>query len=313
MPVKKDESPVVLPTNDLAFKKLLSSPDHKEVARGFIEAFFGSEVAAGEITITNPYAIVGNPRDEGDRRRLLATFRDITFTVGLADVTVELQVRRYAHFEARALYYAFDLFNSHYHEAGPGEAERYGSLRPVYAVNVLDYQHFRCPHAVHMFPLKEVLWPGEGFELRWLRIGFVEFRKDVFASEEQRWWAEFLRTGVAPAGAPGYLEEAATLIKYMNLTGEEKAVIDLAEKDLADREAELEWERERGEAIGEERGKAMGEAIGEARGEDRALRRFVEGALDRGLPVGEIAGIVGVPVGQVLAWAGPRGQGRQAG
>jgi len=33
-------------------------------------------------------------------------------------------------------------------------------------------------------------------------------------------------------------------------TREEKAVIDLAEKDLADREAELEWERER-QGIGE--------------------------------------------------------------
>ena len=57
---EKDESPVVLPTNVLAFKKLLSSPEHKEVARGFIGAFFGPEVAAGEITISNPYSIVGN-------------------------------------------------------------------------------------------------------------------------------------------------------------------------------------------------------------------------------------------------------------
>jgi len=302
MPDKK-KPPVVLPTNDLAFKKLLSSPDHEEVARGFIGAFFGPEVAAGDITITNPYAIVGDPRDERDRRRLLQTFRDITFTVGLADVTVELQVRHEKCFEQRALYYAFDLFNGHYHEAAPGEDEDrtswYKSLRPVYSLSVLDHEHFLCRHAVHMFPLKEVLWPGEGLELRWLRVGFVEIGKAVFVREEQRWWCEFLGTGVAPAGAPGYLEEAATIIEYMNLTREEQAVIDLAEKDRAIQASERAGELDDARLEGEARGRAAGE--------DEGRRQMIELALGQGRSVEEIAGWYRVPASQVLAWAGRQG------
>ena len=142
------------------------------------------------------------------------------------------------------------------------------------AINVLGHGHFLCRHAVHMFPLKEVLWPDEGLALRWLKIGFVEFRKDVFAAAEQRPWCEFLRTGQAPAGAPGYLEEAATIIKYINLTGEEQAVIDLAEKGLATREAELKREREHGEA----------------RGEGRAQARTAQPAWGHGFRVGQAGG-----------------------
>jgi len=122
---------------------------------------------------------------------------------------------------------------------------------------------------------------------------------------------------VAPAGAPGYLEEAATIIKYVNLTGEEQAVIDLADKDRAilvsERANELEDAREEGEARGEARGVAIGEARGRAAGEDEGRRQMIEMALDCGRSFEEIARLYRVPVSQVVAWAGPRGQGRQAG
>jgi len=100
----------------------------------------------------------------------------------------------------------------------------------------------------------------------------------------------------------------------MNLTGEEQAVIDLAEKDRAlrasERANELEDAREEGEArgvaIGEARGVAIGEARGRAAGEDEGRRQMIELALDQGRSVEEIAGWYRVPVSQILAWAGRR-------
>ena len=279
------------PTHDLAFKKLLASPDHMTVAQGFIETFFALKVDLVDITITNPYAIVGNPEETADRRRLIQTFRDITYTVGLADVTVELQVRRRTHFEARALYYACNLFNRHYHETDPDTPDRdqyYASLRPVYSLNVLEYLHFDCAHAVHMFDLADALWPEEQLRLGWLKVGFVEIArtKTEFKAETQRLWCDFLASGQAPPGAPDYLREAASMINYVNLTGEEQAVIDLVEKFEADRAAEIEW--------------------AEKDGEDRARRRMMGQAMSRGRSVQEIADFFGVPLDEAAAWAGNR-------
>ena len=298
-------TPVVLPTHDLAFKKLLASPDHKTVAQGFIQTFFDLNINLADIAIVNPYAIIPNP-DHHDPHRLIETFRDITFTVPVADLTVELQVRRLAHFEARALYYTFDLFTSHFHEPGPPTPDshrHYASLRPVYSVNVLKYAHFDCRHAVHMFEPTDTLWPDEALKLDWWRAGFVEIHRDKteFATETQRLWCQFLATGQAPPGAPDYLDEAANMISYMNLTREEQAVIDLAVKHEADRAAEIEWAEEHGKTIGE----TIGEARGEARGEDRTRRRLARRAFDQGLSADQITRLFEIPADEVAAWGEP--------
>jgi predicted transposase YdaD len=83
-------------------------------------------------------------------------------------------------------------------------------------------------------------------------------------------WAEFLSTGLAPQGAPEYLDEAAGLVKYWNSDPKEQAM-----RTRLRRAEELEYlvshyerrvGREEGEAEGIIKGKAEGRIEGEAEG-----------------------------------------------
>jgi len=97
------------------------------------------------------------------------------------------------------------------------------------------------------------------------------------------------------------------MIRYINLTREEQAVIDLAEKDRAIQASERAGELEDARLEGEARGVAIGEARGRTAGEDEGRRQMIELALDQGRSVEEIAGWYRVPASQVLAWAGRQG------
>jgi len=44
-------------TNDLMFKKLLASEEHKDILQGFIKDFCGLDVECSEIQIETPYSI----------------------------------------------------------------------------------------------------------------------------------------------------------------------------------------------------------------------------------------------------------------
>jgi len=46
---------IILPTNDLAFKKLFANNAHKDIPIGFIQDFY--EIPMADITIENPYSI----------------------------------------------------------------------------------------------------------------------------------------------------------------------------------------------------------------------------------------------------------------
>ena len=111
----------------------------------------------------------------------------------------------------------------------------------------------------------------------------MEIGKTVFQNDDQRMWCEFLRTGCAPPGAPAYLVEAATMVDYMNLLPEERAVIDLAEKEKAILSAERSWE--------------LRHALAEGRAE--GTRRVIRAALDQGHSVEEVAEFLGLPLQQV--------------
>jgi len=240
---------IVMPTTDLGFKKILASNEHKTITQGFIADFFGLHVKLDDIHIVNPYSIktYPDPTQDDPAQILRHTSRDVTVEVDLVDMTVELQMRHQPTFVQRAYYYLADLYTSGYNrdlDTASLDPDRYSSLRPAWSINILGEAMFDCPHSYHMFTLHDHA-TGEELAPELVRFGFYELTK-TDAQPQMARWRDFLTTGQASASDPDYLREAASIIEYINLSPQERHMIDAMEKASADYDAGLYWARHDG-------------------------------------------------------------------
>jgi predicted transposase/invertase (TIGR01784 family) len=194
----------ILPTNDLAFKKLLTSEDHKSVTQGFIKDLFKIDVELDKIHFRTPYTIYVVDQDDTESTQQLRTsIRDITIEVESADLTVELQIRKEVFFTQRALYYAANLLTARKEDSKDTRDQTFQAILPVRSLNILGFNMFGCEHAQHTFWLKDDTWTGEQLTLDWLSVGFLELRKSMFVDDRARLWAKFLLSGYAALRNPG--------------------------------------------------------------------------------------------------------------
>jgi predicted transposase/invertase (TIGR01784 family) len=172
------------------------------------------------------------------------TISDVSFSLNTKDLLIEMQVRRQEFFSERTLYYAFMKYCGNYSKQGAmkrhkdGTFDRYSSLRPVYTLNVLDYNYFKGDDALWNFTLYDTK-KGKGLGKELINIGYLQLHKTKFENEQQRQWRDFFITGKAPEGSPDYIKKAESLIKYVNLSEEEKTMIDMVSKAQADYDAVL--------------------------------------------------------------------------
>jgi len=228
------------PTSDLGFKKILASEDHKTITQGFIKDFFGLNVELDDIHIINPYSI--HEFEDGEStQKLRQTLRDITIEVVNTDLAVEMQVRREGHFVQRALYYLDDLYISHYND----RQHRYMDLRPVWSMNLMGHQLFDDQRALHTFSYRDDL-TSERLSPVLKRLGFFELTKTGATTPELSSWRDFLVTGQSQDDDPTYIRSAADIIRWVNLSQEERNMDKLLEKAIADQEDALDFAREEG-------------------------------------------------------------------
>ena len=291
----------ILPTGDLAFKKVLGSEENKDILAGFIEDFFG--VRAEEIKIDNPYsiAVCRELLARGEVTKLRQTLKDVAATFRAADFVAEVQIKRTSYYEERSLYYPFERFVQNYARvdaarAGEGSRPvRYSGLRPVYAMNVLGYRLFgEDEDALRIFELYD---PKRGKRFKeLLKIGFFELGKEKIETANQKHWRDYFVGGTACECAPEYIKKASKIIDYVSMSEEERKLISAMERIEANDEAERYYiateNRAIGEAIGEARGEARGraegEAIGEAKGEAKN-NEMIKNLLSLGVPISQIA------------------------
>jgi hypothetical protein len=104
-----------------------------------------------------------------------------------------LQVRKELYFSERSLYYPFDKFCSHYNEQGAMETDKYGnpdrysSLRPVYSLNILGYNHFtEDEDALRIFSLYDKE-REKAFGKELIKVGYFELYKTNIETDNQRY------------------------------------------------------------------------------------------------------------------------------
>jgi len=232
------EQKIVMPTTDLAFRKLLGSNESKPLLAGLLKEFYNTSVRPEEISIINPYSIKQFANDTEDatettrqplvQSQFVETKRDITCTIiNTADFTIEMQVAHDRTFIKRILYYWADLYMHNYSKNNEGN--KYASLKPVWSLNILDFNLFDDDDCYHLFNIRNHLKPHAPLPLPLsdiMTLGFFELNKDASANPAWQGWKEFLKTGQVPNYAPDYLKEAAKIIEYQNLSDQERKVID---------------------------------------------------------------------------------------
>jgi predicted transposase/invertase (TIGR01784 family) len=254
-------------TNDLAFKKVLASEENKDILQGIISDFFGVRPEIGDIAIKNPYSVRAclewaGLKEGEEATTLRQTLRDVSASAKVADITIELQIKKDIFFSERSIYYAFEAFCGNYSRPGgmktdPGERpNRYSSLKPVYALNILGYAHFPGDNdALRIFALHDAK-RGKAFDRDYIRIAYFELAKERTETENQRHWKEYFMTGEASGGAPGYIAKASKAIELANLGKEEKEMADALEKARAIHDSEMYTAWADGITEGEAKGKA---------------------------------------------------------
>ncbi|MDR0990894.1 MAG: hypothetical protein LBL92_06015 [Propionibacteriaceae bacterium] len=292
------------PTQDLLFKKMLASPGHLSVTQGFIRDFFDLEVPLENIHLTHGYSIGHYTKilrdhldDLHEVRRLFHVERDITIQVQVADLTIELQIQPHMAFLKRLLYYGFRRYTENYRpDIG------YRSLLPVRSLALLGFplypqQELGCHHFVLTSDSADDVAAIPEFQLT-----VVEYRKSLFATEEQAAWCHFLNGQGIPQHAPDYLAEAATIINDANLTGEEKDLMNITMDEfigieMAEREAAV----EEGHAEGLAQGLAEGLAKGLTEGHAEERAEIIRHAIAAGLSDQEISRITGLAQAEIAA------------
>ncbi len=263
----------VLATNDLLFKKVLASEENKDILAGFIQDFF--DIIPEEIIIHNPYSIHDYKEiiENEEITVLRETMRDISVSLKVADITMELQVKQTQFFEERSLYYPFERYCQNYNsftnsdQDEKGKCNRYSTLKPVYTLNILGYKHFNDEKSLRVFQLYDPI-RKKSFEKDLIKIGYFELPKESVETDNQNFWREYFLTGTVSQSAPEYIKKAATIIDYVNLSKEEQTVTDALEKARATYDAQLLYAEEKGEERGKIIGKEIGQKIGNELGEE---------------------------------------------
>jgi len=284
----------VLPTYDLAFKKILANPEHPEIIQGFIRDFLDREVDISDIRILNPYSVDNYPspdqltlsgvQEKYQPSDLLELIHDVTIAViETLDLTIEMQLAKYADLMQRSHMYLADIYRNNYNNQPAGNS-KYATLKPVWAVNILGFNYFSDAEAYRVLTLHDNkrLTPLAD---NYFHLCFFELHK---ATSDPRLaaWREFFNTGNAVGDAPSYLRTAAKIIEYQNLNSKERGVIDSEER-------RREWaESYHAYLLGRY-------DDGIAQGQQTSSRRIARNLLDDGLPADDIAKYTGLTVAEI--------------
>lgn len=195
-----NEQKVILPTNAIAFKKLFSTPENKDVLMGLFNDFY--EIGITNIKVDNSY----NIEKDGE----IKTEINGTFTGAFkAKFTLDVECLNHEYLKNKIVYQNLFKYST-------------GSILPTYSITVLSFNHFEDESAVHDFGMVNTESREELSKEFGTHIGCFEIEKhDDEISNNLKCWQKFFKTGQAEDKAPEYIKKASEVIKITNFTTEE--------------------------------------------------------------------------------------------
>ena len=155
MYTKTNEPEILLPTNDLNFKRLFASPQNIQISKGFLQDLAEYDplgcLKISSLTIETPYNFQDvNQLVAENKYEMLRTEVDYACVdENGVRFMLEMQKKNQKHLEQRVAYNVGQKYAQYY--AGDELDNKYASLQPVISVVILEENHFNDDFAIHFF------------------------------------------------------------------------------------------------------------------------------------------------------------------
>ena len=298
---------VYLPTNDLLFKKLLTSEDSQHILKAFVKDLLGLEFE--RLMPKQTYHIDSYKKSYEEREKMEVKLTEVDILAVAEDgsyTTIECQVQAQKYFHERSLFYLGEAYRSPFGNLAKNEVKKsnFSSLRPAYGINIVDFHLFDdTENALQLFRLmnpetNRLFLNKEGKEL--LVLCFLSLKNDVLNTQHAAYhWHYYFKTGEVKTDAPDYIKEAKKKTDFLTLEEEEKEMIMKIDKARAIAEAEFARDEgmEKGLEIGIEKGRQE-----EQKRNLEEKRVLIQNLMKTSLPLKEISEISGVDIETLKKW-----------
>ena len=148
----KDERKIILPYNDLVFKKTFASPENIHISEGLLSDLSAYDpleaMTVTNLSIETPYNFKDiNQLIIENSHGILITEVDFAATDISARYAVEMQVIGLAYLELRLTYNTSQKFTQLYANV-PKSKVKYQELKPVISVTILYDNYYEDEHAI---------------------------------------------------------------------------------------------------------------------------------------------------------------------
>lgn len=273
-----DKLTFVNPKNDIAFKKIFGSENHRELLLEFLNQVLQRENPILEVQILNPFQF---PRTEGFKLTTL----DIRARDRHHEFLIEMQVEKEKWFRKRVLHYVCKAYSDQLKEG-----ENYYGLRPVVFLGVMNFRDFEGNHVFtrHQYTNKNT----NAIEFGQIELNFIELpnfnKKESELTTLADQWLYFLRNAelldhIPESATSPWVREAYQSLNRHKWTQDELRAYDYWAKKEHARENSIETAR------------LEGKAEGKAEGEASIVRRM----LDKGNDAKAISDLTGLSLEEI--------------
>ncbi len=281
------------PCNDIAFKKIFGSEEHKSITISFLNSILEltGDKTIISITFLNTEQL---PQTQDKKDNILDVF---CLDQSGTKYIVEMQVARAEEFGKRIIYYGAKTYSMQL-----GKGKPYLELMPVVVVSIVNFVLF--PEKKDYKSIHEILdRKTHEHNLPGLAFAFVElpkFRKkehELVTTEDK--WLYFVKEIKKQNHIPAILDqdeliEACSIADRMSWSEAALYKYDDAFIRESYQESALKLANKEGQELGEKRGEIKGKQEGLREGEENTKRMLVQQMLQSGLSVVEISRFMGL-------------------
>ena len=295
----------IKPTNDLLFKKMMTTAGKEYILEDFIEAVTGMKLK--NVRPANPYQIETYQKTiENLNPVMYSTIVDVAATTedGM-EIMIEMQLYQHKDFFERIFNYMATTYTQNY------KAE---TAKPIISIVVTnftvfpEFQEARIEIGLTNFAYhKEIR--NKKQQTYW-RIYLVNLTDKAILEEENTdflEWRDFLKNGTIKPKSSRGLKEAQKIVNFSNVGGEDRRLSEILLKfedvyyQVMKHQLEegleqgIEIGRQQGVALGEKRGMEKGVALGERKGQVMICFKM-------NLPIEEIQKHTGLSIEEIEAF-----------